>query len=360
MEVPSDPLGFTLADLEAFVATRRAELHAEDRAQPLLRLVREDDADEPAEQVVRRQQALRPVAPEPAPRGLAPDSSLHAWKQWRRWLSIQYSGSAYTHKNYGNATLKFLAETELKDPVSNYTENDCVDFLEHYARRGQAKHSYAAAIRSFFAWCVRNGLRDDNPMDGISIKKPRRVPPVVLTEEELVRLLVAGVYRIGERTTWGLLLIYCLGLRRMEAAGLRWDDVRDGESGPVIEIADTKGDSPRPPIPLEPLALECMAHLRDLPPAPQCRTGPEYILRASGEAIGDWMHKAATAAELHPKKRGAHRLRASFATHLLRAGVDVRTVQGLLGHLRLDTTAWYLAEADEGQKRAALNRIGVP
>lgn len=309
-----------------------------------------------------------PPTPPPAQQGL--DSAepgrpqpgvlvngLEAWRQWRTWLLIGNSGSEDTVRVYAGNVLRFLAETGCKDPA-NYTEQDCAEFLARFAPRGAARHQYAKAMRAFFGFCLRHLMVVVDPMEYIRVKKPRRVPPVVLSEGELIRLLVAAVYRLGERAAWGILLVYLLGLRRVEAAGLRWEHLREEDDGPVIEIHNTKGADQRDPLPLSPLALECLAHLQELPPPPQTRRDESFILRVAAATVNDWVHKAGTAAGLDPRKIRAHRLRASLATHLLKSGIDVTVVQKILGHLRLESTAWYLAEAKATEVRGALERAG--
>jgi site-specific recombinase XerD len=284
-------------------------------------------------------------------------NGLEAWRQWRIWLRIANSGSEDTVRVYAGNVLRFLAETACKDPA-DYTEQDCAEFLGRFAPRGAARHQYAKALRSFFGYCLRHLMVAVDPMQFIRVKKPRRVAPIILSEDELVRLLVAAVYRLGDRAAWGILLVYLLGLRRIEAAGLRWEHVRDGEDGPVVEIHATKGADQRDPLPLSPLALECLAHLRELEPPAQARREPGYILRAAAATVNDWVHKAGVAAGLDTRKIKAHRLRASLATHLLKAGVDVTIVQAILGHLRLESTAWYLGEATDREVRHALSLAG--
>lgn len=280
--------------------------------------------------------------------------ALEAWRQWRTLIGLS---SAETARCYGGNVLRFLAETGAKDPA-DYTEDDCASFLARYAPRGHARHEYAKALRSFFGWCERHLVVAISPVEHIQIRKPRRVPPVTLTRDELTRVLVAAVFELGEREAWAILLTYVLGLRRIEAAGLRWADVREGDTGPVIEIRKTKGADQRDPLPLTPLALECLARLHELPAPAQVTMGPEYILRVRPQTLSRWVHQAGVAAGLPAKKIGAHRLRATLATDLLRAGVDVRTVQKVLGHFRLESTAWYLAESGEAEVRAALARAG--
>jgi integrase/recombinase XerD len=293
--------------------------------------------------------ALRLVETSPDP------STLDSWREWCSWLRAQERGDR-TAPSYGRLVLRFLAETGCRPP-RDYLERDVVSFLGTFAPRGAAKHEHLKALRSFFAWCVRNGVADHDPAGAVPAKKPRRVAPVTLTEEELTRLLVAAVSELGERPAWALLLTFALGLRRIEAAGLKWEHVRQGETGPVVEIRQTKGANERDPLPLSPLALECLARLRELPAPPQAIVGPEYVLRVRRATLSRWAHVAGVAAGLPARKIGSHRLRATLATQLLRAGVDIRTIQRTLGHLRLDSTSFYLAEGDERAVRDALDRI---
>jgi integrase/recombinase XerD len=281
---------------------------------------------------------------------------LDAWRQWQSWLRAVSSG-ADTPKNYGNAVLKFLAVTGARY-VEDYSEEDCSDFVAAFGSRGAAKHLYVNALRSYFAHSQRHGWVERNPMDAIRLRKPRRKKPVVLSEEELVRLLVAAVFELGERHAWALLLIYVLGVRRSEAAGFRWSDIIDGEHGPEIEVHVTKGWDSRPSLPLAPIALECLARLHELPRPRNGMVGPEFVIGVKPQTVTRWGNVAAKGAGLHVKKTGPHRLRASLATHLLRAGVDVRVVQRVLGHLRLETTAWYLEEAQDVEVRRALSLVG--
>jgi integrase len=282
------------------------------------------------------------------------ETGLNAWRRWRSWLAAQFTSD--TVRNQAGNILRFLAETDCREPGS-YTEGDLAAFLERCASRGIAKHEHLKSLRSFFGWCLRNGYTETDPTEGLQVRKSRRVRPVTLTEDELQRLLIAAVFELGERQAWALLLVYLLGLRRIEAAGLRWEDVRDGESGPVIEIRTTKGANERDPLPLTPVALECLARLRELPAPPQAMLDERFILRARRATVSDWAHRAGVAAGLHPHKVGAHRLRATLGTRLLHSGVDVRTVQKTLGHLRLESTAWYLEESGEAEVRDALTRI---
>jgi integrase/recombinase XerC len=282
-------------------------------------------------------------------------NGLEAWRQWLTWLRAGHSPD--TVRAYAGNALRFLAETDCKD-FADYTEQDCARFFDDPARRGRVRYEYAKTLRSFFGWGVRQMLIAVDPMAFIRMKKPRRVPPIVLTQDELAKLLKTAEKKLGERVAWSILLIYLLGLRRIEAAGLKWEHVREGDTGPVIEIHQTKGATERDPLPLSPLALRCLARLKELPAPPQALVGEEYILRVRRATVSDWVHTAGVAAGLHPRKIGAHRLRATVATRILKSGADIRAVQKALGHARLESTEWYLAESDEAEVRAALALAG--
>jgi integrase/recombinase XerD len=274
---------------------------------------------------------------------------------------IAASGSASTRTSdlYSPIVLKLLARRGCPS-IRSMTESMIAAYLGEFAPRGSAKVLYMKAFRSFFSWALRHRLIEEDPVAGIPIRKPRRAPPVVLTADELNSLVDAARRLQGERVAWAIRLIFLLGLRRMEASGLRWADIRAGTDGPVIEISRTKGSDSRPALPLEEPELECLAHLRDLPAAPQASLGKEFILRARPATISRWVLRAGQAADLHPRKTKAHRLRATRATNMLRDGVDVRVVQQFLGHLRLESTAWYLAHPEESEIRAGMRRSGWP
>jgi integron integrase len=203
-----------------------------------------------------------------------------------------------------------------------------------------------------------------------------RRPPVVLTREE-----VRAVFDQLE-DPWKLLceLIYGAGLRQMEALRLRVKDLDFGQG--TITVHDGKGGKHRV-VPL-PRSLEARltAHLsalrerhrRDLdagagevhlteslrrkyPNAPK-EWAWQYVFPAAalcphprtGRIARHHLHetslqrqiKAAVHASGIPKKASCHTFRHSFATHLLESGIDIRTVQSLLGHADVSTTMIYL------------------
>jgi site-specific recombinase XerD len=302
----------------------------------------------------------QPVPPEQA-HVCAGAEGLEAWRRWRAWLRTIRNASHESVRNYTGNVLRFLAETGCKAP-GEYREDDVVDFLEEWARQGRPKHEYLKALRSFFGWAVRTGRTPTDPTMEARSRKPRRVPAVVLSAGELDRLVAAAQERWGDRVGWAILLIYSLGLRRKEAAGLKWEHVVPGPEGAMIEIHETKGADKRDPLPLSPFALQCLAALKELPRMGWSTLGPEFIIGVRPATIQGWIHEAGTRAGLHPTKMRAHRLRATLATDLLKSGTDIRVVQKILGHVRLESTAWYLGAVETEEVRRALAgvRAAIP
>jgi site-specific recombinase XerD len=160
--------------------------------------------------------------------------------------------------------------------------------------------------------------------------------PVVLSVEEVVRLLEklrSLVYRVLFTT------VYAAGLRIREAC--LWETMDIDASRGVIHVRRGKGDKERL-VMLSPRLLHVLREYWRLerPPAPYL-----FVSQARGEPMQpDYARKVLRQAKLEAgleKRVTPHTLRHSFATHLLESGTDVRVIQALLGHSRLDTTMVY-------------------
>jgi site-specific recombinase XerD len=166
-------------------------------------------------------------------------------------------------------------------------------------------------------------------------KKPQTLPAVLSREE--VAQLFARVPQPLERLI--LQTTYACGLRASEVLGLRVGDI-DG-ARMLLWVRHGKGQKDRG-VPLSPALLEALrAHWRQRRPATWLFEGKAPNAQRSLGALQRVMRRAVRAAGL-TKKVSLHTLRHSYATHLLEAGVDVVTIQRLLGHRDLHTTARYL------------------
>lgn len=195
---------------------------------------------------------------------------------------------------------------------------------------------HVCAIRFFFVKTLKRpyGL-DDTPYP----KAPRRLP-VVLTVDEVQRL-IASARTLGERTM--LMVLYSTGMRNAE---MRYLQVRDIDSTTMlIHIQHGKGGRDRY-VPLSPTLLATLrAYWRWITPKvwlfPGTRGSSRIDRPITPKVVWDACRTAAAAAGI-AKRVSAHTLRHSYATHLLEGGADLRTIQLLLGHVKLEHTVIYL------------------
>jgi integrase/recombinase XerD len=166
-------------------------------------------------------------------------------------------------------------------------------------------------------------------------KRPRTLP-TVLSPEEVVRFLEAA---LPGRDRTLLEVAYACGLRLKELLGLRVADIDSARM--VLHIRHGKGQKERL-MPLTPRLLEVLrGYWREYRPAVWLFPGVKPGLALTGGTVQRLCQRTAKRAGLK-KRIHPHTLRHSFATHLLEAGVDLLSVQALLGHSHFNTTAKYL------------------
>ncbi len=187
------------------------------------------------------------------------------------------------------------------------------------------------AMRFFY----RTTLPRDFVVEHIPFAKVKRKLPTVLSVEE-VRRLLGVVANVKHRAI--LSLIYATGVRLNEATHLRVSDI-DG-ARMMVHIRNGKGGKPRM-VPMSTALRELLReYWRAEHPCDYLFPGvkPDRPLHENS------VQKACSMARLHArleKPASVHTLRHSYATHLLELGVDLRTIQRLLGHSDLSTTAIY-------------------
>jgi site-specific recombinase XerD len=207
--------------------------------------------------------------------------------------------------------------------------------------------NHVAGLRFFFVRTLkRHEFRDFIPYPN----EPERLP-TILSLDEVARLINAS----GNLFRRALLMtVYGTGMRRSEAVHLKVSDIDSKRM--IIRVTQGKGAKDRD-LPLSPELLETLrAYWR-------WRKPKEYLFPSRGErkgadvplsdktvwhVCGDAAKKAGIAKHVTP-----HTLRHSWATHLLEAGTDLRTIQMLLGHGDLETTARYIHLSQEHLHAAA-------
>lgn len=212
-----------------------------------------------------------------------------------------------------------------------------------------------SALKRFYRFLLKEGLRQDDPASGLSGPKKPRPLPKILSEAEVDALFDAadaldGVAGLRARAL--LELLYAGGLRVSELVALPLAAFARAEG--VISVTG-KGGKDRL-VPLTEPAMEAVTAYKavreaDLPPkAAATRSKAERFLFPSRtakqghltrERFAQVLKALAIAAELDPARVSPHVLRHAFATHLLARGADLRSVQTLLGHADVSTTEIY-------------------
>jgi len=279
-------------------------------------------------------------------------------EEFLRYLAVERNASSRTLKAYRQALATFRAET--KKPWKKCTANDFRDYLFALMKRGQAR-SYVrlqfSALRTFYQFlAARKGLRR-NPVREVQLPKLDKKLPLVLTRQQVEELLAAPARVAKNRAApvWMPLrdvaimeLFYSSGLRLGELAAL---DVADVDLYTESVRVLGKGRKERVcPVGLP--ALEASSRYRA---AANVHSGPLFISksrrRLSTRSIWLVLKRYLRHTSI-PISISPHKLRHSFATHMLDRGADLRSVQALLGHASLSTTQIYTHVTVERLKKA--------
>jgi len=206
--------------------------------------------------------------------------------------------------------------------------------VKHLAPASVAQ--YASALRFFFVKTLHRHFLAEH----IPFPKQRRRLPAVLSREEVAKL-IDSASNLYHRTL--LMTLYSTGMRRAELCRLKVSDVDSQRM--MIRIQQGKGSRDRE-VPLSPKLLETLrAYWRWMKPRTFLFPGTVKGWRADVPITANivWLacREAARAAGI-TKRLSPHTLRHSYASHLLEAGADLRTIQVLLGHSSLQHTLVYL------------------
>ena len=235
--------------------------------------------------------------------------------------------------------------------LRSVTTNDIFDFLSYLARErrtqdgsglgASARARKLSAIKSFFKYLTtRTKLLDENPAQDIEYPRMRRALPKYLTLEESRRLLAAvdGPNRVRDYAI--LMLFLNCGIRRAELVGLNRNDVYNdrirvtgkGNKERFVYFGETTRE-----------ALDSYLPERNKIVLDDDRAlfGSRDHKRLSVTAVHRLVKKHMLAAGLDPEQYSAHKLRHTAATLMVANGVDLRTVQEVLGHEHLNTTEIY-------------------
>ena len=281
--------------------------------------------------------------------------------EFLRYLTNERNASPRTLKAYRQALTAFRAENQT--PWKKCRGDDFRDYLFAIAKRGQAR-SYVrlqfSALRTFYQFLsARKGLRG-NPVREVQLPKIEKKLPLVLTRQQVEELLAAPTRESKSRSApaWMPLrdvaimeLFYSSGLRLGELAAL---DVADVDLYTESVRVFGKGRKERVcPVGLP--ALEAISRYRA---AANVHSVPLFInksrTRISTRSIWLILKRYLRFTSI-PISVSPHKLRHSFATHMLDRGADLRSVQALLGHASLSTTQIYTHVTVERLKKAYMD-----
>jgi integrase/recombinase XerC len=304
-------------------------------------------------------------------------------------LATDRGASAYTQRNYRDALNEFVRWHHEERGQSTFADKSVSarpgpdwerlqrdDFRSYLRFLGRNNLGRAAtqlrfsALRTFYKFLIRHGVLGGSPVKNLALPKPARRLPKYLTRQQILDLLAAPAklletqkQRKGPgrpisaavclRDVAVLETIYSCGLRVSELCGLRAEDIDWSEQlvrvrgkgkkerlvpvgEPALRTIQTYWHTLRqPPSGASPVFFADTKKAAPLQPVQLSRRLKQYLVIAGLDP------------DLTP-----HKLRHSFATHLLDAGADLRSVQELLGHAHLITTQIYTHVTTERLKKA--------
>ena len=301
-----------------------------------------------------------------------------SWQEdFCRYLETERNASEHTVDAYRRDIAEFgsrIMENE------NFTDWGSVDndqarlFVMKLFDAGDAKRTIRrklSALRSFYRFLIRHGKLEDNPFSGLAPIKSDKPLPVVMSISDIDRLITgvksyweqaaaAGLSKSEEsaefaqaRDTALIELIYSGGLRISEAVGA---DLGDLDLHNAVVLVRGKGKKER----MAALGSQAVRALKSYYPlrktvgAGRERTSPLFVnrfgtrltARSFQRNLKNYLQMAGLPPDFTP-----HKLRHSFATHLLDAGADLRSVQEMLGHENLSTTQIYTHVSSERMRK---------
>ncbi|XOV80443.1 MAG: tyrosine recombinase XerC [Aestuariibacter sp.] len=261
-----------------------------------------------------------------------------------QYLKYERNLSVKTQENY-QRQLEVICRQLTLSGWSGLTTQDVQQILASARRQNLSARSIAlrlSALRSFCKFLVSQGILSHNPAKSVSAPKQGKPLPKQLNVDEINQLLNIDEDSVLARRDMAMMeLTYGCGLRLAELTNLNMPDIE----GDFAQIrVRGKGNKER----LLPLgkgakeALKCWLQVREqLAPAEESAVfvsmrSQRISTRQIAKRMKLWAQKQMLSQQVHP-----HKLRHSFATHMLESSGDLRAVQELLGHANLSTTQVY-------------------
>jgi len=304
---------------------------------------------------VRRKKNARPsVKPSPADDG---DDPLA--QSFFDFLSVERNASPLTLTNYAHSLRSFRQDVPGFTSWKECRADDFRTWLFILMKRELGRATirlHLSALRSFYKYLTRREGLAVNPLGDVLMPKPERKLPVVLTLKQVEELLELPLKLPREKQSpeWApardaaiLETFYSTGLRIHELVNINVEEIDIYND--TIKVRG-KGRKER----LTMLGSHAMKAVQRYRHEAGVQSGPLFLSklrrRITAQAVGDVLEKYLRKSTIQIRVT-PHKLRHSFATHLLNNGADLRAVQELLGHASLSTTQIYTHVTTERMKK---------
>ncbi len=264
------------------------------------------------------------------------------------YLEVEKSLSKNTLDSYKSDLVAFQSYLLSLKPMvlmQSANQDDIKTYLHHlsqssgFASKTQARK--LSALKMFYAFLLREGEVKENPASGVNSPKLNKGLPKALSLNE-VSLLLQTAHKKDQMTATMLELLYATGIRVSELVSLKLSDIKDNYN---FLLVLGKGGKERE-VPLTDIAKQSLQNWVLLHKKKYVKTVFLFPGRVNSKHItrvgfGLRLKKIAELASIDSEKVSPHKLRHSFATHMLENGADLKTIKDILGHADIATTEVY-------------------
>ena len=280
---------------------------------------------------------------------------LKEFDDFQTYIELERRLSSYTSRNYQHSIVCFFywlcklegQQIQPNEVTKEQARSYVIEAQSKYSRRTLRNH--ISGLRTFFKFCLARKRIAINPFHNLSLPRPDKPLPQILTEKQIFKLLDQPILLSEEqanpsfhelRDLLVMELLYAAGLRISELIGMNYGDINFINAS--VKITGKGGKERISPIGQK--ALKTLSRFRELYAKEYSNSSPviinQYGNRLSTRSVQILLKKYLGTAKL-PSDLTPHKIRHSFATHLLNRGADLRAVQKLLGHSSLSTTQIY-------------------
>lgn len=246
-----------------------------------------------------------------------------------------------TDKNHLKQFLKFLGERDVRD----ITSQDIRAYMDHHRERGLSPHTiirHRAAISCLYNWLEEIGITDEDPTDAVPPPKRPQREPKALDREQVEQLIEAAANTKNPRRNRAIILFLLdTGCRNSEARGVQMKDV--GFSTGQVKVVG-KGDKERQVF-IGKRALSALwLYVKEERPEPAQVDSQHLFLSSDGYPLGrsGFRQIFTRLSEQLSFRVYPHKMRHTAAINHLRAGMDLVSLQFMMGHSDIRTTRKYL------------------